>query len=146
MPPATAHQSRRISSQPGNRPERNNCGPQGLASAGDERREADDALSTSSRRTTSGSLYHGSLGVLAFLRDPEVGHYADRLLTCVTHANILDRMSKMIQVRNVPDTVHRTLKARAALAGMSLSDFLLAEIRHLAERPSLEELRERLHR
>jgi antitoxin FitA len=55
-------------------------------------------------------------------------------------------MAKMIQVRNVPDTVHRTLKARAALAGMSLSDFLLVEIRHLAERPSLEELRERLHR
>jgi antitoxin FitA len=68
------------------------------------------------------------------------------LLTCVAHANILDRMSKMIQVRNVPDTVHRTLKARAALAGMSLSDFLLAEIRQLVERPSLEELRERLHR
>ena len=52
----------------------------------------------------------------------------------------------MIQVRNVPDTIHRTLKARAALAGMSLSDFLLAEIRQLVERPSLEELRERLHR
>jgi plasmid stability protein len=55
-------------------------------------------------------------------------------------------MAKMIQVRNVPDTIHRTLKARAALAGMSLSDFLLAEIRQLVERPSLEELRERLHR
>ena len=55
-------------------------------------------------------------------------------------------MSKMIQVRNVPDTLHRTLKARAALAGMSLSDFLLAELRRLAERPTMEELRERLHR
>jgi plasmid stability protein len=55
-------------------------------------------------------------------------------------------MSKMIQVRNVPDTLHRTLKARAAMAGMSLSDFLLAEIRRLAERPTMEELRERLHR
>lgn len=55
-------------------------------------------------------------------------------------------MSRMIQVRNVPDNLHRTLKARAALAGMSLSDFLLAEIRRVAERPSLEELRERLHR
>lgn len=50
----------------------------------------------------------------------------------------------MIQVRNVPDGVHRTLKVQAALAGMSLSDFLLAEIRHLAERPSIAELRERL--
>ena len=52
----------------------------------------------------------------------------------------------MIQVRNVPDGLHRTLKARAAMAGMSLSDFLLAEIRGLAERPSIAELRERLHR
>jgi len=50
----------------------------------------------------------------------------------------------MIQVRNVPDTVHRTLKAQAALAGMSLSDFLLAELRHVAERPTLAELRERV--
>jgi hypothetical protein len=53
-------------------------------------------------------------------------------------------MPKMIQVRNVPENVHRTLKAQAALAGMSLSDFLLAEIRHLAERPSIAELRERV--
>ena len=55
-------------------------------------------------------------------------------------------MSRMIQVRNVPDSMHRTLKARAALAGMSLSDFLLAEMRALAERPTITELRERLHR
>ncbi|HTX14085.1 MAG TPA: hypothetical protein VMD77_02235 [Candidatus Baltobacteraceae bacterium] len=55
-------------------------------------------------------------------------------------------MTKMIQVRNVPDNLHRTLKAQAALAGMSLSDFLLAEIRRVAERPTLAELRERLHR
>ena len=52
----------------------------------------------------------------------------------------------MIQVRNVPDSLHRTVKAQAALAGMSLSDFLLAEIRRLAERPSIAELRERLRR
>lgn len=55
-------------------------------------------------------------------------------------------MSRMIQVRNVPDNLHRTLKAQAALAGMSLSDFLLAEIRRVAERPTLAELRERLRR
>ena len=54
------------------------------------------------------------------------------------------RMSRMIQVRNVPDNLHRTLKAQAAMAGMSLSDFLLAEIRRVAERPSIAELRERL--
>jgi plasmid stability protein len=55
-------------------------------------------------------------------------------------------MSKMIQLRNVPDTLHRTLKARAAMAGMSLSDYLLAEIKEVAERPTLAELRERLHK
>lgn len=53
-------------------------------------------------------------------------------------------MSKMIQIRNVPEELHRTLKARAALAGMSLSDYLLAEIRSSAERPTLIELRKRL--
>lgn len=54
-------------------------------------------------------------------------------------------MSKMIQLRNVPDVLHRALKARAAMAGMSLSDYLLAEIKQVAERPTLAELRERLH-
>jgi plasmid stability protein len=54
-------------------------------------------------------------------------------------------MSKMIQLRNVPDALHRTLKARAAMAGMSLSDYLLAEIKEIAERPTLAEFRERLH-
>lgn len=55
-------------------------------------------------------------------------------------------MSKMIQLRNVPDALHRGLKARAALAGMSLSDYLSAEIKEIAERPTLAELRDRLHR
>ena len=55
-------------------------------------------------------------------------------------------MSRMIQLRNVPDALHRTLKARAAMAGMSLSDYLLSEIREVAERPTLTELRERLER
>jgi antitoxin FitA len=55
-------------------------------------------------------------------------------------------MSRMIQVRNVPDALHRSLKARAAMAGMSLSDYLLMEFREIAERPTLAELRERLHR
>jgi antitoxin FitA len=54
-------------------------------------------------------------------------------------------MSKMIQLRNVPDALHRTLKARAAMAGMSLSDYLLAEIKEIAERPTLTEFRARLH-
>lgn len=54
-------------------------------------------------------------------------------------------MPKMIQLRNVPDALHRSLKVRAAMAGMSLSDYLLAEIKEIAERPTLAELRERLH-
>ncbi|HET6839308.1 MAG TPA: hypothetical protein VFH41_06185 [Bradyrhizobium sp.] len=53
-------------------------------------------------------------------------------------------MSIMVQVRNVPDELHRRLKSRAALAGMSLSDYLLNEIRQVAERPTLDELRARL--
>jgi antitoxin FitA len=50
----------------------------------------------------------------------------------------------MIQIRNVPDALHRRLKSRAALAGMSLSDYLLAELRQIADWPSVEELRQRL--
>jgi plasmid stability protein len=53
-------------------------------------------------------------------------------------------MSAMIQIRNVPDALHRQLKSRAALLGMSLSDYLLNEIREVAERPTIMELRERL--
>jgi plasmid stability protein len=53
-------------------------------------------------------------------------------------------MSTMIQIRNVPDALHRRLKSRAALAGMSLSDYLLSEIRQVADRPTLDELRARL--
>ena len=54
-------------------------------------------------------------------------------------------MSKMIQLRNVPDDLHRAAKVRAALEGLSLSDYLTAEIRKALERPSLDELRRRLH-
>jgi plasmid stability protein len=54
-------------------------------------------------------------------------------------------MAGMIQVRNVPEVLHRRLKARAATAGMSLSDYLLGELREIAERPTLAEFRERLH-
>jgi hypothetical protein len=53
-------------------------------------------------------------------------------------------MSKMIQIRNVPDRIHRTLKARAAEAGMTLSDFLLVEIEGAASRPTADEMRRRL--
>jgi plasmid stability protein len=55
-------------------------------------------------------------------------------------------MSTMIQIRHVPDPLHRKLKARAALEGKSLSDYLLREIRRVAERPTTEEIMERLAR
>jgi len=60
--------------------------------------------------------------------------------TCI---NVL-HMPVMIQIRNVPDEIHRTLKSRAAKHGMSLSDYLLAELRQVAELPTLEEMHERL--
>jgi antitoxin FitA len=53
-------------------------------------------------------------------------------------------MSKMIQIRHVPDALHRRLKAKAAIAGMSLSDFLLAELRRTAAKPTLDEWLQRL--
>jgi antitoxin FitA len=46
----------------------------------------------------------------------------------------------------VPDALYRQLKSRAALAGMSLSDYLLNEIRQVAERLTLDKLRARVHR
>jgi len=52
----------------------------------------------------------------------------------------------MVQIRHVPDDIHRRLKARAALAGMSLSDYLLAEVRRSLERPTRAEILERLAR
>lgn len=53
-------------------------------------------------------------------------------------------MSTMIQIRNVPDALHRKLKARAALAGQSLSDYLLAELKRSLDRPTREEFLARL--
>lgn len=52
-------------------------------------------------------------------------------------------MSKMIQVRNVPDQLHRKLKVRAAEQGVTLSDYILVELRRLSERISPRELAER---
>ena len=53
-------------------------------------------------------------------------------------------MAKMIQIRNVPDELHRTLKVRAAKAGMTLSDYLLSEIERVAEKPTMKEWLERV--
>ncbi len=48
-----------------------------------------------------------------------------------------------LQVRNVPVELHRALKAKAAMEGTSLSDFVLAELERVAFRPTSRELRER---
>ena len=48
-------------------------------------------------------------------------------------------MSKMVQIRDVPNNVHSVLKARAAREGMSLSDFIKRELKRTAERPSILE-------
>lgn len=61
----------------------------------------------------------------------------------MAYANV-GHMTKMIQIRNVPDDLQRTLKMRAAQAGMTLSGYLLAEIERVAEKPTLTELMERL--
>jgi plasmid stability protein len=55
-------------------------------------------------------------------------------------------MSRMVQIRNVPDALHRKLKARALDSGQTLSDYLLAELERLAARPTREEMLDRLHR
>jgi plasmid stability protein len=48
-------------------------------------------------------------------------------------------MPKMIQIRHVPDAVHRKLKMRAASKGMSLSDYLMLEVSELAKLPTMED-------
>jgi antitoxin FitA len=53
---------------------------------------------------------------------------------------------KMIQVRNVPDELHRSLKARAAREGTTMSDLILAELPRLAYKPSAEQLLDRIGR
>jgi plasmid stability protein len=69
-----------------------------------------------------------------------VSEALDMCFTCA-HAT---HMPRMIQLRNVPDDLHQVLKARAAMEGMTLSDYLTAEVRRTAERPTPREMRERL--
>ena len=59
-----------------------------------------------------------------------------------THAH---HMSKMVQIRNVPDALHRKIKSRAAESGQTLSDYLLAELERLAARPTRDEMLARIH-
>ena len=60
--------------------------------------------------------------------------------TCIN----VQHMSKMIQVRNVPDELHRALKVRAAGEGMSLSDYIKRELGAIATQASLEEIDARI--
>ena len=53
-------------------------------------------------------------------------------------------MTRTIQIRNVPDELHRTLKARAAKSGMTLSDYLLSEIEQVAKKPTMKEWLEKV--
>jgi len=54
-------------------------------------------------------------------------------------------MSKMVQIRNVPEALHRKLKVRAANSGKTLSDYLRAELERLAARPTRDEMMARIH-
>ena len=55
-------------------------------------------------------------------------------------------MTKMIQIRNVPDDLHRKLKVRAAQEGMTLSDYLLSQIESVAKKPTMREWLEKVSR
>ena len=64
---------------------------------------------------------------------------------CCTCSHV-EHMSKMIQIRHVPDRLHRRLKARAAAAGMPLSDYLRRELERVGDQLTPDELREALAR
>ena len=61
------------------------------------------------------------------------------MIACDAHVLYANSMSKIVQIRDVPDKVHSTLKARAAREGISVSDFLKRELKRTAERPSMFE-------
>src|SRR3989442_1935880 len=99
--------------------------------SGEAKRRVRTTLRVSSRRNTR-DLYSTTAST------------GDWVFDMYTTCEYRNRMSKMIQIRNVPDDLHRQLKARAALEGLSLSDYLLLEVRRVAERPTVSELRRRL--
>ena len=55
----------------------------------------------------------------------------------------VEHMSKMIQIRNVPDDLHRQLKIRAAAAGMSMSDYIKRELDLRTRKSTIREIGER---
>lgn len=58
--------------------------------------------------------------------------------------NMSATATKMVQIRDVPETIHTTLKSRAAREGMSLSDFIKRELQRSVERPTMQEWLERV--
>ena len=66
------------------------------------------------------------------------------MLTFYARVNSVRHMGRMVQIRNMPEPMHRKLKARAAEDGLSLSDYLLRELKKAAEQPTLDEILERL--
>jgi plasmid stability protein len=60
------------------------------------------------------------------------------MLSCYRHP------MPLVQIKDVPDETHRRLKARAALAGRSLSDYLREQLEQIAAQPTLDELLARL--
>jgi len=77
---------------------------------------------------------------MAWGRRPSSSRQVDIQIAC----NYPFCMPSTLQVRNVPDEIHRVLKSRAALAGMSLSEYVLKELKRSVERPTPEELRRRI--
>ncbi len=74
------------------------------------------------------------------------GRIFNRVIEMCATCNYRFDMSKMIQLRHVLDALHRQLKARAALSGLPVSEYLIREVRKLAERPTPDEMQERLRR
>ncbi|HEU4598415.1 MAG TPA: toxin-antitoxin system HicB family antitoxin [Solirubrobacterales bacterium] len=58
----------------------------------------------------------------------------------------VQNMSKMIQIRNVPDDLHKELKMRAAAAGMSMSDYIKRELSGGARKSTISEIAARTRR
>lgn len=60
--------------------------------------------------------------------------------------NGVNNMSRMIQIRHVPDDIHKILKIRAVEKSMSLSEYLLRELTRMVKRPTLDDVMERIEK
>ena len=77
---------------------------------------------------------------------PTLPNATQRRLDMQSTCNYASRMSTMIQIRHVPDSLHRKLKVCAATEGLSLSDYLLRQVKQAAEQPTMAEILERIAR